>query len=740
MPGYGLVSSDGYELVDQATGLVLDSECAPECCGAAIDCCRDPERTRTCGLVGTAPDGRTSRRHATVTEFDTSSGIDNFESHVSTSRVSLSFTGALAEDHLLCASSTLPANYRNCEGYCRPEEVVNTRRLITRVGNARTERLNGLNCGSSPPGGSGASCEVRWNVPIVREDRTTEELDEDSVVQASSVSPVLPCSFENIRPPGQYNSASPVELCYQFLAQCWTLGSGVARSAAEAPAFNPDPFLFFPIPLGSSTITQTSDLGMPPGAIGFNREILTETVESTLSWVATETEWRQEYRATRRRTIVREADWRLTTTAVDLHIPSRGSGTITQHYVNRERLVLTETHRRAVVMKLGWDLDCDLSPGPTVCSPVVTDCQPDLIGYIIGERCGSPAGGSPATWVLPAANVQACGVVRLGGECWRFDPVNGRRTNDPTALGANIGVVLVTPESPRTCCECQPDTTCPKTELDFDDHPEWLGGYRELAEPGQVGRFIFTRPFVAGKCCCFAADRFRLQEQWSELETRTWPDNILQSRERITIIPVVRPPDLPPAPDISGQGGFRRDEPRVLFSIRIETFDGQGNPLHPPIDQHGLELIGPIGCPWDAFNDVGQVRTYTFDQPLHVDGLHPRNQRVPTPLETRFTDGIDQAGGTGWRIMRYSPGVICTLLTFDGEWERAGLPGDGIKFVVRSGVRWNMTPAEAVTGPCAGGCVESVLQPTPGDGPVGQPVLAGAGGGCSGCGGDGRLR
>jgi hypothetical protein len=740
MPGYGLVSSDGYELVDQA-GLVLDADCAPECCGGAVDCCRDPEGTRECGLRGTAPDGRTSRRHATVSEFETRSEVETFTSDVEHVVDAVMFSGALTTDDNACRLFT--GNIRDCEGRCRDFTVTQSRRLISRVGSAIGDRLNGINCGTSvQPGTSNLACEVLWDVPIVREDRTTEEVEEDSFVLVSSTSAAPPCSYDVIRPPGQYNTARPAELCLPFTAACWKLGSGIARSLAEAPLFSPDPLVgrgHFPIPLGSSTTTETVPEPMPPGAIGVSTRTVSETIDSSLSWVATETEFRQEYRATRRLTRVIETDFRLAGSYTDEH----GTVASTKRVRRTQRLVTTESHRRTVVMKLGWDLNCDLTPGPTVCSPVVTECEPDLIGYIIGERCGSPAGGSPATWVLPAANVTVCGVVQLGGECWRFDPVNGRRTNDPTALGANIGALIVTPESPRTCCECQPDSTCPKTVLDFDDYPEWLGGYRELPVDGQgeVGRFVFTRSYVAGKCCCFPGDRFRLLEQWSELETRSWPEDLLQSRERITIIPVARPPDIPFAPDIMGGGGFRRDEPRALFSIRVETFDAQGHPLHAPIDQHAIELLGPVGCPWRAFGTSGGTQVYGFDRPLHVDGLHPRNQgNLPTPLDTRFTNGVDEF--TGWRIKRYAPGVICTLLTFDGEWERGGLPGDGVKFVVRSGARWMMTPAEPVSGPCAGGCVEVPAGPNAAN-PANGANAANErlGGGCGDCGGgDGRMR
>jgi hypothetical protein len=438
-----------------------------------------------------------------------------------------------------------------------------------------------------------------------------------------------------------------IERCVQVRGECWPVGS-----------YHVGPFEAFPfwqgLPFVGDSRSFDETTTDPNGTV-------TRTVQiAAIEWTSDG------------RTLT--VEWSLNRT-VTTSFTSPGGGS------SNSRTTLAVTGR--VTGHSGWSVNCDGTDGPYGCAPVVTDCEPDLISFIVGVPCG-PATARP--FVLPVGNVFQCGYVNLNGVCYQFSP-NGRRIRDPVALNAIVGTQLVNQYSPQSCCECS--LTCPKTDLASDGRKDgvWLNGVRD----GLTGAWSTSPAFTAGACCCFPADRFRVRTGYTTYTERSG-GNVAYT-ERLDMVPEtsgeIDPTTGNPYPNPIA--GFRRDVGNVRYSQNYV------NSLGGSIPQFGrYEFTGPVGCEYSGFGAAGGASVWSLGAPLDWDGNHTRIFRLQPPAASNANGEAN-----GWRLMRYALSATCTGMTADALWHQ--IRDDGEVYSVDAHLVLDVV-RDDTPGPCTGGC------------------------------------
>jgi hypothetical protein len=440
-----------------------------------------------------------------------------------------------------------------------------------------------------------------------------------------------------------------IERCVQVRGECWPVGSYRVGPFESFPFWQGVPFV------GDSRNYDETTVDPRDGSI--TRTIQQASIEWTSDGRTLTVEWSLE------RTI--------TTSYTS---PGGGSSNSRTH--------LAVTGR--VTGHSGWSVNCDGTNGPQGCAPVVTECEPDLISFIVGVPCGA----APRPFVLPVGNVFRCGYVLHAGVCYQFSP-NGRRIRDPVALNAIVGTQLVNQYSPQTCCDCQP--ACPK--VDLVSRPEWLCGQRD----GLTGVWATYQPFVAGRCCCFPGDRFKVRTGYTTYTERDG-GNVTYS-ERLDMVPETSG-EIDPAtgnPYPNPIAGFRRDVGSVRYSQLYVDSLGGSNP------QSGrYQFTGPVDCEYIGFGAAGGASVWSLSTPLDWDGNHLRVFRLQPPANSNANGEAN-----GWRLMRYALSATCTGMTVDALWHQ--LRDDGNIYSVDAHLVLDIT--RQGTGDCAGECVQDNTPP-----------------------------
>jgi hypothetical protein len=182
----------------------------------------------------------------------------------------------------------------------------------------------------------------------------------------------------------------------------------------------------------------------------------------------------------------------------------------------------------------------------------------------------------------------------------------------------------------------------------------WRGGSRS-----KTGGWSIYNATATGGCCCDDADVIRVVQGWSEFKVFN-PDGSQSSKERFDIIV----PASPTPGWLDFITGFARNTVNVEYGLRLRTYDGADNLLSDNSTQK-LQVQGPLGCEWDGFAlGGGGGAEYSFDMPLHAEGMHPWAQNCDIP------DAVPATGqGTTWTCVSYKPLVItCNRLKFTGVW------------------------------------------------------------------------
>lgn len=589
-----------------------------------------------------------------------------------------------------------------------------------------TESLNGENYGTG-------NCAVRWNVPI----RTITAATYTTNDRWNNQFPGFPgCSSAGANI-DQRGTGSQIESCLSAVLSCPPIGQHSMQTGEFLPiaAIVDDPVTDWGglAPVWGTFDNTTTQTSRP----GYQSFFLRERIfgSSSLVWTGSRQRLKLELRITRTREVA--TNYRRVTA-----LGGADGGTRTEVFEES----FSETTDRTITVegKLAWFNNCDGTTGPTGCPPVVTDCEPNLLYFIVGEPCG---GVAPRPVVLPAFLVPECGYLNVGGICFRFRP-GGVKITDPAGFNAIVADQLITPYGPKSCCEC--GTSCPHVTI--QPRPEWLNGSRNEVS----GAWSTSPAFVAGNCCCFPDDRFRVAEAWSTFARfLDNPANELLDVERYDM---VVPPD--PSPNFSNfVAGFRRDAVNLEYGLRYRLTDSEGTPgvVYSENSIQKVQVFGPVGCEYNAFGASGGVAQYSFTRPLDADGMSPRNVGgAPIPSDVP----ADGQGPSNWRINRYTIAVTCQGLTAEAEWVQR-YPSGRIQFRVRAKHVWIVTPSASPSGPCAGGCPPPGSTPpiagtTGGPGtltPIGglpggasDPFALAGGtgglagfGGCAGCGGDGGV-
>ena len=704
--------------------LVRDAaNCLQRCCGGTGPLCCDNRQGvppfHDCGQLA-------SPRSGCVQSVTTDSTSE--QSLTSTTQVNgvITVVTGNADDYILYLQET---NQLLPPAQCFPHGNVPASYGFTNTLNesstgTATVRNNGANYGLSP----GGSCAFSVQVPIVEAYETAQS----SSGQSTSGCGAAPVPFSDSR-----DDAGATERCIEVGFQCWPLSSQVPLDPFEPPPFTMLPTVpagFTPsLTLGTRSSTNTQTNPIPGGS---------ETIEvsvfesASINWAGSNTQWQETYAATRE---VREVRTSSVVNVTDEVITyRRDSQPVNQTLILRRTVTATNsstdisnaTGTVSIVANMGWAFNCDGTPGPSPCSPAVSNCQPTKLAFIRGEPCDG-YNGTPPLFVLPAANVRACAYVLFNGWCYRFDPA-GVRIYDPVSAGATVGSDVTTATDPKTCCECfapvsTPSGPCPSRRIRAPFG--WEGGQIIRDADGNMTGFEITPAFASGTCCCAPGDRFQLVDLVQVNVTSFHPGG--EWREWVEAR--VTPPAFPTGD--AGIQDFRRDAPVVRYGVKYQLYFRE-QPGGPPVLVQDLPTItasnrleGGVACEW-----LGFPSGYTFAVPHRLEEMPiiaiPQ-ARTPRDLGATGFDGA-------WGCVYYNVGVTCDIMIADAQWSQYAdpwpLPARQETGRLVSRVTWRIL--RDLANPCVQGCQPTgpIPLPVPGGG---GPDIAGRSVGCSNCGGGG---
>lgn len=689
-----LTDDEGFELVD-AQGLVVDEDCASGCCGDAA-CCR--AGTHTCGTSA-------SGRSLCVTQWGASGRSET--RLVSRRDVTVSYRVPALE---ICNPPR--------SGQVVHEHIETTTGMVT----TRSEELTTPGGGRSLPG----FCRVFARFPIVA---SWETIGTDSgSIFHSDECPVAVVHDYN-RPT---DHADVYEDCAEARADCWYL-------SGEAPEDQLN-LVFIGawadwVRLGAdedsdvTTVEAETSGGSPAHGIPGITTVTTTRVQrrrvTAFRWQADREEYSDSITSSLLTRTTISKTWS-GTAAITL-----ADGSVVPHFDVAGSSYLEElndyTYRARGRVKMGWEEDCDGQTPPVACG--ASRCNPHELPFIVGEPCSgfNAAGGMgvPRPLVLPAANVRGCGRIPGPGNagrswCYKFTP-GGRKTRDPSALGAVIGTQVIGGAEPvaLTCCECLDEATCPKTDLSVNIPGCWVNARRDEI----TGEFIVEEATVGGKCCCFASDKIRLVDFL--LTNEFGPDEtgaLLGFEECASMATQPYPDDLP-----NLMAGVRRDftgQFRYPYSCRF----ARNQPFN--AGQWDIGEGSGIACVWDS--QSGFIYDFNTPQSVLNFGLPapcPRDQRVNERGE------YDRNSEFYFRIIRHNVVATCDAFEFSGIREQVRIVDDVVVVRTTVRIRFAIEAAPAVPGmPCVGGCGEGNRDLGLGTGGRGVVVWRGdGGGGCAEC-------